>query len=62
MVSDDLWFSLHEDQNYEHQFVLTTSKPDKFVKFVIEKVPDQTIDTLYAWLVQNNLTEFHKAI
>jgi len=61
-VADDMWFSLHEDRNYMHNFVLTTNKPDKFVKFVIKKVPNETIDTLYSWLFQNDLTEFYKAI
>jgi hypothetical protein len=42
--------------------VISTSKPETFVRFVIEAVPNKTIDTLQAWLVPNDFTEFGKAI
>ena len=62
MISDDLWFSLHEDKNYNHEFVLSSKKPDTLISFSIEEVEGEPIDTLSAWLLSNELLDFFEPL
>jgi hypothetical protein len=62
MITEDLWFNLHEDRNFDHKFVLTSKKPDTFFSFSFYELDGEPIDTLHAWLQSNDLLDFYKPL